>query len=31
MMDLIFVLVIVAIYAVTHGMIVALARLGRFE
>jgi hypothetical protein len=31
MMDLIFVGVIVAIYAVTHGMIVALARLGRIE
>lgn len=31
MMDLVFVGVIVAIYAVTHGMIVALARLGRIE
>jgi hypothetical protein len=31
MMDLIFVGVIVAIYAVTHGMIVAFARLGRIE
>lgn len=31
MMDLIFVGVIVAIYAVTHGMVVALSRLGRIE
>ena len=31
MMDLFFVGVIVAIYAVTHGMVVALARLGRNE
>jgi len=31
MMDLVFVLVIVAIYAVTHGLIVAFSRLGRIE
>jgi hypothetical protein len=31
MMDLVFVLVIVAIYAVTQGMVVAFARLGRIE
>lgn len=31
MMDLIFVGVIVAIYAVTHGMVVAFSRLGRIE
>jgi hypothetical protein len=31
MMDLMFVGLLVAIYAVTHGMIVALARLGRIE
>ena len=31
MLDLVFVGVIVALYAVTHGMIVGLARLGRIE
>lgn len=31
MMDLIFVGVIVAIYAVSHAMIVAFSRLGRIE
>jgi len=31
MMDLVFVLVIAAIYAVTHGMVVAFARLGKIE
>jgi hypothetical protein len=30
-MDLIFIAVIVAIYALTHGLVVALARLGRIE
>ena len=31
MMDLVFVLVIAAIYAITHGMVVAFARLGKIE
>jgi len=31
MMDLLFILVIAAIYAVTQGIVVAFARLGRIE
>lgn len=31
MMDLVFVLIIAAVYAVTQGIVVALARLGRIE
>lgn len=31
MMDLIFMTLIAAAYAVTHGLVVALARLGKIE